>query len=180
MKVEVVDYTPSWAEKYQQEAQKIRRILGENLAEIYHIGSTAVPGLKAKPIIDIMPVVYDLCQVDQKNIEFEKLGYECMGEFGIVGRRYFRKGKENRTHQIHVFAAESDADIRRHLAVRDYLRAHPARAAAYGALKLELAARFPYDIDGYCDGKDAFVGALERDALEWRAACDLKNGSNKA
>ena len=62
----------------------------------------------------------------------------------------------------------------------DYLRAHPARAAAYGALKLELAARFPYDIDGYCDGKDAFVGALERDALEWRAACDLKNGSNKA
>ena len=53
-------------------------------------------------------------------------------------------------------------------------------AAAYGALKLELAARFPYDIDGYCDGKDAFVGALERDALEWRAACDLKNGSNKA
>ena len=61
------------------------------------------------------------------------------------------------------------------------LSARPsAGAAAYGALKLELAARFPRDIDGYCDGKDAFVGALERDALEWRAACDLKNGSNKA
>ena len=78
------------------------------------------------------------------------------------------------------FASDDVHAIARHLAVRDYLRAHPARAAAYGALKLELAARFPYDIDGYCDGKDAFVGALERDALEWRAACDLKNGSNKA
>jgi GrpB-like predicted nucleotidyltransferase (UPF0157 family) len=167
MKVEVVDYTPSWAEKYQQEAQKIRRILGENLAEIYHIGSTAVPGLKAKPIIDIMPVVYDLCQVDQKNIEFEKLGYECMGEFGIVGRRYFRKGKENRTHQIHVFAAESDADIRRHLAVRDYLRAFQETAREYGLLKEKLAKKYPQDIEGYCDGKDAFVKKLEKEALSW-------------
>ena len=167
MKVIVVDYTPSWAEKYQQEAQKIRRILGENLAEIYHIGSTAVPGLKAKPIIDIMPVVYDLCQVDQKNIEFEKLGYECMGEFGIAGRRYFRKGKENRTHQIHVFAAESDADIRRHLAVRDYLRAFQETAREYGLLKEKLAKKYPRDIEGYCDGKDAFVKKLETEALSW-------------
>ena len=167
MKVIVVDYTPSWAEKYQQEAQKIRRILGENLAEIYHIGSTAVPGLKAKPIIDIMPVVYDLCQVDQKNIEFEKLGYECMGEFGIAGRRYFRKGKENRTHQIHVFAAESDADIRRHLAVRDYLRAFQETAREYGLLKEKLAKKYPQDIEGYCDGKDAFVKKLEKEALSW-------------
>ena len=167
MKVEVVDYTPSWAEKYQQEAQKIRRILGENLAEIYHIGSTAVPGLKAKPIIDIMPVVYDLCQVDQKNIEFEKLGYECMGEFGIAGRRYFRKGKENRTHQIHVFAAESDADIRRHLAVRDYLRTFQETAREYGLLKEKLAKKYPRDIEGYCDGKDAFVKKLEKEALSW-------------
>ena len=116
----------------------------------------------------------------QRLTDFEALGYEYLGEFGIPGRRYLRKGGDERTHQMHIFASDDVHAIARHLAVRDYLRAHPARAAAYGALKLELAARFPYDIDGYCDGKDAFVGALERDALEWRAACDLKNGSNKA
>ena len=59
-------------------------------------------------------------------------------------------------------------------------RAHPGARDSYPALKIQLASQFPADIDGYCDGKDAFVGALERDALEWRAACDLKNGSNKA
>lgn len=99
MKVEVVDYRPEWAEMYAAEAEKIREVLGENLIEIHHIGSTAVKGLKAKPIIDILAVVSDLVSLDGKNSEFEKAGYECMGEFGIRGRRYFRKGEEIRTHQ---------------------------------------------------------------------------------
>lgn len=90
-----------------------------------------------------------------------------MGEFGIAGRRYFRKGKENHTHQIHVFAAESDADIRRHLAVRDYLRAFQETAREYGLLKEKLAKKYPRDIEGYCDGKDAFVKKLEKEALSW-------------
>lgn len=94
MKVEVVDYRPEWAEMYAAEAEKIRAVLGENLIEIHHIGSTAVKGLKAKPIIDILAVVSDLVSLDGKNSEFEKAGYECMGEFGIRGRRYFRKGEE--------------------------------------------------------------------------------------
>lgn len=102
MKVEVVDYRPEWAEMYAAEAEKIRAVLGENLIEIHHIGSTAVKGLKAKPIIDILAVVSDLVSLDGKNSEFEKAGYECMGEFGIRGRRYFRKGEEIRTHQIHA------------------------------------------------------------------------------
>ena len=97
-----------------------------------------------------------------------RLGYECMGEFGIPGRRYFRKGGENRTHQIHVFAEADGRNVARHLAVRDYLRAHPQRAREYGALKAALAARYPEDIGAYCDGKDAFVRALERDALIWQ------------
>lgn len=105
MKVEVVDYRPEWAEMYAAEAEKIREVLGENLIEIHHIGSTAVKGLKAKPIIDILAVVSDLVSLDGKNSEFEKAGYECMGEFGIRGRRYFRKGEEIRTHQIHGLSA---------------------------------------------------------------------------
>ena len=69
-----------------------------------------------------------------------------------------------------MFAASDGDNIRRHLAVRDYLRSHPAEASAYGALKRELAARFPEDIEGYCDGKDAFVKALEQRALNWYQA----------
>ena len=178
--ITVVPYDPAWPGLYEAEAQAIAGVLGQRLTAIHHIGSTAVPGLAAKPVIDIMPVVWAVTEADECRADFEALGYEYLGEFGIPGRRYLRKGCDERTHQMHIFASDDVHAIARHLAVRDYLRAHPARAAAYGALKLELAARFPYDIDGYCDGKDAFVGALERDALEWRAACDLKNGSNKA
>lgn len=170
MLVRVVPYDPAWKELYQREAKAIRQILGDNLTSIHHIGSTAVEGLAAKPIIDILPVVRQLRRVDGCNPAFEALGYECMGEFGIPGRRYFRKGGDNRTHQIHVFEQNNVADIRRHLAVRDYLRAHPDAASAYGALKTELAARYPQDIEGYCDGKDAFVKKLERDALAWADA----------
>lgn len=165
--VTVVAYDASWPELYQAEAEKIRAVLGDNLLAIHHIGSTAVPGLQAKPIIDILPVVRDLARVDACNPAFEQLGYECMGEFGIPGRRYFRKGGDNRTHQIHIFQECSTADIQRHLAVRDYLRAHPAEVEAYGALKSRLALAFPMDIEGYCDGKDEFVKQLERRALAW-------------
>ena len=167
MQVVVVEYQPQWAELYEREAQAIREVLGERLVAIHHIGSTAVPGLQAKPILDILPVVRDIASVDSCNPAFEALGYECMGEFGIAGRRYFRKGGDQRTHQLHIFGEQSRADILRHLAVRDYLRAHPDAARAYGALKAALAARYPADIEGYCDGKDAFVKRLEQAALRW-------------
>lgn len=167
-RVTVVDYRPEWPEMYAREAAAIADILGENMTAIYYIGSTAVPGLAAKPIIDIMPAVTNLAAVDACSDRFAALGYECMGEFGIAGRRYFRKGGDERTHQVHVFGADNAYDIERHLAVRDYLRTHAERAMAYGQLKRSLAARFPSDIEAYCDGKDAFVKALERDALAWK------------
>ncbi len=165
--IRVVPYDPSWEKAYEQEAARLRQALDGLLVAIHHIGSTAVPGLAAKPIIDILPVVSDITAVDGRNPAMRALGYECMGEFGIPGRRYFRKGGDDRTHHVHVFGLGSRQDIRRHLAVRDYLRAHPQRAAAYGRLKAELAARFPEDNEGYCDGKDAFVKRLEADALRW-------------
>ena len=83
------------------------------------------------------------------------------------GRRYLRKGGDERTHQIHVFAQSDTGAIQRHLAVRDYLRAHPEKARQYGVLKQALAEKFPYDIDGYCDGKEAFMKELEGAALDW-------------
>ncbi|HIS14311.1 MAG TPA: GrpB family protein [Candidatus Ornithospirochaeta stercorigallinarum] len=161
----VVDYDPLWPLLFRKEADAISRILGDNLVLIHHIGSTSVPFLAAKPIIDIMPVVKDLSGVDAVSGEFVKLGYEYLGEFGIKGRRYLRKGGQERTHQIHIFQMEDDTNILRHLAFRDYLRSHRDVAMEYAALKKDLAARFPYDIDGYCDGKDAFVKKIENLAL---------------
>lgn len=167
-KIEVTDYCPEWTKMYKTEAKKIRAILGKNCIGIYHIGSTAVKGMPAKPIIDIMPIVKDISLTDALNGEFEALGYECRGEFGIPGRRFYAKGQEERTHHIHIFEQSNQADISRHLAVRDYLAAHPARAEEYGKLKRELAEKYTYDNDGYCDGKEAFMKELEQDALKWQ------------
>ena len=164
----ITEYNPLWAELFETEATKIKNILGENCIEIYHIGSTSVVGLAAKPIIDIMPVVYSLKAVDKVAVKFEKIGYEYMGEFGILGRRYLRKGGDERTHQIHIFSKESTYDIERHLAVRDYLRTHPTICKQYSELKKKLANQYPFDIEGYCDGKEQFVTQLERHALDWK------------
>ena len=92
----VCDYQPAWQQAYRAEAQKIRAILGENLVCIHHIGSTAVPGLAAKPVIDILPVVRSLAQADAAAPAFAAIGYEYLGEFGIAGRRYLRKGGDAR------------------------------------------------------------------------------------
>lgn len=179
MKVEVVEYNSEWPKLYLEEAVKIKSILGSELVDIYHIGSTSVVNLKAKPIIDIMPVVKDITKVDKYNKEFEDLGYEPKGEFGMAGRRYFRKGLENRTHQIHVFEKGNFNDIERHLAVRDYLRTHPEDVFEYGKLKSRLATMFPSNIEAYCDGKDEFVKELERKALEWYQFVRVLKGTSK-
>lgn len=141
----VTEYNPLWAKMFEAEAVKIENILGENCIEIHHIGSTSVAGFAAKPIIDIMPIVYNLEDVDKAATEFEKIGYEYMGEFGIPGRRYLRKGGDERTHQIHIFSEKSIYDIERHLAVRNYLRSHFAVCEQYASLKRWKGRNFPLD-----------------------------------
>lgn len=167
MHIVVVAPDPDWPEAFKREAGNIKQIMGDNLLQIFHIGSTSVPGLRAKPIIDIMPVVRTLTQVDTCTAKFEALGYEVMGEFGIPGRRYMRKGGDNRTHQVHTFQYTNTADILRHLAFRDYLRCHPDICAAYGELKNSLAQQYSSDIEAYSNGKEGFVRQVECDALQW-------------
>ena len=163
--ITVLNYDPEWPLKYERERKAIAEILDGNSISIYHIGSTSVPGLAAKPIIDMMAVVRSLEKVDDARGKFSELGYEYLGEFGIAGRRYFRKGGDERTHQIHIFQADDWNNIGRHLAFRDYMRTHEKERAEYAEIKTALAQRFPYDIDGYCDGKDAFVREMEKRAL---------------
>ena len=163
--ITVVDYDPAWPLEYARERDRIAAILKENGISIYHIGSTAVPGLAAKPIIDIMAVVASLEEVDAVAEKFSGIGYEYLGEFGITGRRYLRKGGDERTHQIHVFQADDWQNIGRHLAFRDYMRTHEQERDEYAEIKKGLAQKFPYDIDGYCDGKEDFVRRMEGCAL---------------
>ncbi|WP_369692291.1 GrpB family protein [Cytobacillus solani] len=159
--------TKNWNNEYKKEELSIKTFLQEELVNSFHIGSTSVPGLKAKPIIDILLVVKDISELDTYSEQFENLGYEVMGEFGIEGRKYFRKGGDNRTHQIHAFQYDNIQEIERHLSFRDYLRQNPEISKEYGELKSKLAEKYPTDIDGYGDGKNDFVKKIEKKALEW-------------
>jgi GrpB-like predicted nucleotidyltransferase (UPF0157 family) len=165
--IHVVPYDPEWQHLYDLEAERLRAVFGVLLLDIHHIGSTSVPGLHAKPIIDIMPVVRYIEQVDHHNGEMVALGYEARGENGIMGRRYFTKGEDaHRTHHVHIYAP-GNSEVNAHLHFRDYLRAHPDEAQRYGDLKRRLAAEFTNDIYGYIDGKDAFVKELIAKANHW-------------
>ena len=166
--VRLSDPDPDWPAAFAAEAARLAPALGPHVA-LHHIGSTSVPGLRAKPIIDVLAVAPDLARFDAAAPGMAGLGYEAMGPFGIEGRRYFRRVEEGvRTHHLHGFAAGS-RHVARHLAFRDFLRAHPAEAAAYAALKQGLAMRHPEDWTAYGEGKAAFVRTMEARALAWAA-----------
>lgn len=167
IEVTVVEHDPGWTEAFEKEAAMVRGILGDDLINLFHIGSTSVAGLAAKPVIDILAVVADISRLDGREKAFAGAGYEAMGEFGLPGRRYFRKGGARRTHQIHAYQYDSVHEITRHLAFRDYLRENAGVRVAYEELKLALAKKFPHDIGAYCDGKDDFIKRAEAEALRW-------------
>lgn len=156
--IEVLSYNPEWPAMFASEAKLLQQALGDNCIAIHHIGSTSVPNLPAKPIIDILPVVKEIQQVDKATTAMEALGYEAKGEFGIAFRRYFQKGHP-RTHNVHIFQ-QNDTEIDRHLLFRDWMRSHPADAADYAQLKLNLASSST-DILQYCNGKDAFIASID-------------------
>lgn len=168
-KVEVVPHNPRWRDAFEAEAKHVVAALGENVIAIHHIGSTAIPNIYAKPVIDLLVEVRDITKVDGQSSAMELLGYEVMGEYGIPGRRYFRKDNRagTRTHHIHAFEASS-AEVERHLAFRDYMIAHPADAQRYSELKRKLAEEHPQNLDGYMDGKDGFIKEMDRRAAQWR------------
>jgi len=140
--IRVVPHDPRWTDEFEREAQRLRAVFGENLVEAHHIGSTPVPGLAAKPIVDVLPVVKDIRLVDALNDEMAALGYTARGEFGLPGRRFFTKDEAGaRTHNVHVYESGSP-EVERHLAFRDYIISHPEEAHAYGLLKEELAEVF--------------------------------------
>ena len=143
----VVEYAYEWPEPFAAEARRLGDALSSVLIAIHHIGSTSVPGLAAKPVIDILAVIRSLNELDACNDAMIALGYEPKGELGIVGRRFFSKGSDDcRTHHVHAYEL-GHLEIGAHLDFRDYLRAHPDHARRYAKLKAKLAERQRDDIE---------------------------------
>lgn len=164
----VVSYNPNWKDMYKEESGKIKNILNDIIIDIHHIGSTAIPGIKAKPVIDILVEVKNIEEVDKYNHKMKELGYEVMGEYGIPKRRFFRKGENNRTHHIHIFQVGNE-DIERHIDFKKYLIAHPDIGREYSKLKEKLVNKYTYDVEKYTNGKSDFIKEIDRKAkLRWK------------
>jgi GrpB-like predicted nucleotidyltransferase (UPF0157 family) len=155
--VRVVPYDPAWAELFEVERENIDAALRAHgvAAAIEHIGSTSVPGLSAKPILDTLVGVDDATRFDAGIAALESAGYSYRGEQGIPGRHFFRRGVPRQYH-IHLTVRGGDV-WRDYLVFRDHLRAHPDEAKAYADLKHSLAQRYPRDRESYIEGKTEFV-----------------------
>jgi GrpB-like predicted nucleotidyltransferase (UPF0157 family) len=167
MKIRLSDYSEDWGRLFQEEAVFLKSIFNDEILRFEHFGSTSVPGMKAKPVIDMMCIVKCIDTIDQYHPTMHSQGYDVAGDWGIPGRRLFRKGGENRTHHIH-FYEKDNPQIERHLIFRDYLRAHPEEVARYSECKEQLAQRFD-NTSEYSPAKKTFVTEMERLALAWSA-----------
>lgn len=169
IRVELLPHDPGWLHLAKAEARLLKEALGPNLLAVHHIGSTAIASIRAKPILDLMPVVSNLADLGKCQGKIEALGYDWWGEFGLPGRRYCTKSDPKtgyRTVQLHCYEGGS-AEITRHLAFRDYLRAHPGLAAEYDDVKAECQRRHPTDSHAYGDCKKAWIRNAEAEALDW-------------
>lgn len=163
-----VDHDPSWPEAFRREAEVWEELLAGLLVTIHHIGSTSVPGLAAKPVIDLLPLVTSTGEVDERTSMIERAGYRAWGEYGLPGRRYFSRDDAAgwRTHNVHVYA-NGDPEAERHIAFPAYLRHHPTVAADYAAVKRRAYALHPDDVAAYNDAKNDWIKLHERQALDW-------------
>ena len=167
-RVDVVPYDPAWPQRFQEESNRIREAIGQDgirrAFDMEHIGSTSVPELAAKPVLDILAVGPRLEDLERATPALQRLGYEARGEYGIAGRRYF-VDREPRGLLVHLHGfASGHAHAGRHIRFRDYLRAHPKDAQAYGSLKLKLAEVHGQNRKAYQSAKEAFIEELHQRA----------------
>jgi GrpB-like predicted nucleotidyltransferase (UPF0157 family) len=159
----IVEYDPRWSLMFEEESARVASVLSKDLvARIDHIGSTAVRGLVAKPIIDLLVSVHSLVEAKQVAISpLEELGYAYWFDNPDPQRMFLVKGlppNSPRTHHIHII--ESDSILRERLLFRDYLREHPDEAFRYAQLKRYLAQQFSTDREAYTSGKTEYVQSI--------------------
>jgi len=160
----VVPYDDKWPEMFEAESLLIKTLLGGVAKSIHHIGSTSVPGLSAKPVIDILLEVSNINELDTYNYAMTHAGYVARGENGISGRRYFIKGGDHRSHQVHAFAV-GNMQVLRHLAFRDFLRKNKDIAGEYAEIKHSAALLSKNDAHRYSALKANFIEQHLRLAL---------------
>ena len=157
--IQVLPYSPRWATDFQDMAAVLKRALWREALAVEHFGSTSVPGLPAKPILDIMVIIPDTVDAFKKiKLALNRIGYDHEGDLGITGREAFKNrdkyapydmtGREWPAHYLYVCKNHAPVIVE-FLAFRDYLRQNPRDAAEYGRVKIEAAQRYPHDIDGY-------------------------------
>ncbi|MER0467462.1 bifunctional GNAT family N-acetyltransferase/GrpB family protein [Bacillus cabrialesii subsp. cabrialesii] len=174
--VKVVLYNEKWAELFNEEKERLKLVFGPEISAVHHIGSTSIPNMAAKPIIDILIEARSIEAVNRYDSKMKAIGYTPKGENGIAGRRYFQKGGNKRTHHVHMYEKGNPA-IERHLLFRDYLRAHPKIAEEYAILKKRLAIQHPDSINQYIQGKDDWIKTAEEHAKRWKEGGNNANGS---
>jgi GrpB-like predicted nucleotidyltransferase (UPF0157 family) len=173
--VEVTAYDPRWPWVFAGLRDQVATTLGPLAQRIEHVGSTAVPGLAAKPIIDLDVVIAAPGDLPEVVTRLATLGYRHEGDLGIKGRDAFASPAAAPAHHLYVCPADS-RELARHLAFRDYLRSRPEQARAYAELKRSLAARFRSDRDAYARGKTAFIKEALTAAARHRASDDPEHG----
>ncbi|MFN3233653.1 MAG: GrpB family protein [Alphaproteobacteria bacterium] len=165
--VRIANPDPEWAATARRHSALIRAFAYPLVRRVEHFGSTAVPGLAAKPVIDLMPIIERADLLDSLRPALEALGYQWHGDFGIKGRRFctLENGGKRLVH-VHIYAQDSD-QIPPHLIFRDYLRARPDRAAAYEAEKRRAAALHPDDSLAYNGEKADWLQQEMKMATDW-------------
>jgi GrpB-like predicted nucleotidyltransferase (UPF0157 family) len=162
-----MDHDTRWKVLFEDERESIRQALGPLAISIEHVGSTAVPGMRAKPVIDILVTVERL-RLEDVEKTLETMGYVHV-PIDDAERLFFRKGMP-RTHHLHL-VRQGGEEHRKHVLFRDRLIAHPEEAVEYQRLKEDLAGRFREDRQAYSDGKDDFIAMiLDRAERERRSA----------
>jgi GrpB-like predicted nucleotidyltransferase (UPF0157 family) len=162
--IQVESYNPEWPLRFELLKELLRGHLGALILEIHHVGSTAVPDLAAKSVIDLDVILKDLSQLNLAIEQLGQLGYNYMGEMGITGRHAFTaKGAVNKfPHHLYICDPQSDG-FKNHICLRDFLRTNETARQAYADLKKQLAESNAYDMDAYVQGKTAFItGILAR------------------
>jgi len=174
----VVDYDPRWPRVFERLHSEIWPVVNDIALAVEHVGSTSVPGLAAKPIVDVTVVVRTETQVPLAIERLGTLGYVHRGNLGIEGREAFTSPERLPTHHLYLCTCDSLA-LANHLAVRDYLRTHSDTAHEYGELKKRLAQEFPHDIDSYIDGKTNLILEILRAADFPAARLDAIERANR-
>ncbi len=155
----VVGYDAAWPEIFESLRLPVAKALDGLALDIHHVGSTSVPGLHAKPIIDMDVVIPGRSDLAEAISRLSTLGYIHRGDLGIPEREAFYSPPGTPTHHLYVCHSAS-RELARHLAFRNHLRANREDASRYAEIKLDLAARFRYDIDSYVEGKSDFVQSI--------------------